>query len=201
MSRPTLIAIAAKRIATAWRTSDPPKSVAGDAAPAEYLYVPCVRTRYNGHSADTLRWVQEVPVVKKTADLIYFTTERMNWREAVVSPGCISREQFEHDTRCHREDRCRHGYPAGVVPIPRHCLGARAAGRFFFASRADAERHLHRQERRQARQDARETAALIAGLRRAMASAHPDHGGTAEQFIDARRRYEAALSSGGREAS
>jgi hypothetical protein len=30
-------------------------------------------------------------------------------------------------------------------------------------------------------------------LRRAMADAHPDRGGTTEQFIDARRRYQTAL--------
>ena len=59
-------------------------------------------------------------------------------------PGCISREQFETDTRCHDncpadtrgvrcaqhghkcqhcprgEDRCRQGYLAGVIPIPGH---------------------------------------------------------------------------------
>jgi hypothetical protein len=201
MNRSTLIAIAAKRIATAGRTSDAPKSVASGAVPAEYLYVPCVRTRYNGHPADTLRWVQAVPIIKETSDLIYFTSDSLNWRKAIVGPGCISRAQFEYDTRCHREDRCRHGYPAGVIPIPRHCLYAGPVGRFFFASRADAERHLHRQERRQAAQAAREAAALIAELRRAMASAHPDHGGTADQFIDARRRYEKALSTGAREAS
>ena len=32
-------------------------------------------------------------------------------------------------------------------------------------------------------------------LRRAMADSHPDRGGTAEQFIQARRRYQAALRS------
>jgi len=34
---------------------------------AEYLYVPCVR----GCPAGTRRWVQAVPVVRKTAKLIY----------------------------------------------------------------------------------------------------------------------------------
>jgi hypothetical protein len=200
MNRPTLIEVAAKRIAAAARKSGLPNSIASGAVQVEYLYVPCTRTRYGGHSADTVRWVQPVPVVRKTADLIYFTSDSCNWREALVSPGCINREQFESDTRCHREDRCRHGYPADVIPIPRHCLHAGSAGRFFFASRAAAERILGRQERRHARQAVRE-AALIADLRRAMASAHPDHGGTAEQFIDLRRRYETALSAYAREAS
>jgi hypothetical protein len=36
-------------------------------------------------------------------------------------------------------------------------------------------------------------APLIKELRRAMADAHPDRGGTAEQFIQARRRYQTVL--------
>jgi hypothetical protein len=133
-----------------------------------------------------------VPIVKKTAKLIYYTSDSWNWRDAVVSPGCISREQFEADTRCHRQDRCRYGYPAGVIPIPGHCHRAGPAGRFFFATREAAEGDLYREERGRAGQAGRE-AALIKELRRAMADAHPDHGGTAEQFIQARRQYQTAL--------
>ena len=36
---------------------------------------------------------------------------------------------------------------------------------------------------------------FIKELRRAMADAHPDRGGTAEQFIEARCRYQTALAS------
>jgi hypothetical protein len=36
-------------------------------------------------------------------------------------------------------------------------------------------------------------APTIKELRRAMADADPDRGGTADQFIEARRRYETAL--------
>src|SRR6266576_1374274 len=86
----------------------PPKPGAGDAAPAGYLYVPCARIRYHGYPAETRRWVQQVPIVKKTAKLIYYTSDSWDRREAVVSPGCISREQFETDTLCH--DDC----PAGI---------------------------------------------------------------------------------------
>ncbi len=91
----------------------------------------------------------------------------------------------------HREDRCRHGYPPGVIPIPgdRHLPGP--AGRLFFATREAAEDHLYL-ERERAEQTARE-APSVTELRRAMADAHPDRGGTAEQFIEARRRYETAL--------
>ena len=90
----------------------------------------------------------------------------------------------------HGDDAGRHGYPAGVIPIPGD--RPRPAGRQFFATRQAAEDHLHRGERKRAEQAARE-APPIKELRRAMADAHPDRGGTAEQFIQARRRYQTAL--------
>jgi hypothetical protein len=183
---------------------------------AGYLYVPCVRIRYHGYPARTRRWVQEVRIVRKTAKLIYYASDSWDRREAVVSPGCISREQFETDTLCHDdcpadtrgvrcaqhgyawehcphgEDRCRHGYPAGVIPIPGHRHRPGPVGRLFFATRQAAEEHLHRGERAQAGQAVR-VAPSIRELRRAMADAHPDRGGTAGQFIEARRQYQTAL--------
>jgi hypothetical protein len=164
---------------------------ASQATGTEYLYVPCVHLRGNGHLTEARRWVQQVPVVKKTATLIYYASDSWNPREAVVSPGCISREQFEADTRRHREHWCRQGYPAGVIPVPgdRRCPGA---DRLFFATREAAEDNLRRRERERAARAAREVT-LIKELRRAMADAHPDHGGTSEQFIQAHRRYQTAL--------
>ncbi len=185
----------------------------------EYLYVPCVRMSGSGSMAEPRRWVQEVQIVKKTAKLIYYASDSWDRREAVVSPGCISREQFETDTRCrgycpadtrgvrcarhgytwehcrHGEHRCCHGYPAGVIPVPsdRHRPGP--AGRLFFATRQAAEDELNRAERGRAEQGARQPPP-IRQLRRAMADAHPDRGGTAEQFIQARRRYQMALRLG-----
>jgi hypothetical protein len=181
------------------RRARSPETGAKDAS-VGYLYVPCARIRYHGYPAQTRRWVQQVPIVKKTAKLIYYTSSSWDRREAVVSPGCISREQFETDTRCredrehcpHGEDRCRHGYPAGVIPVPggRHCPGP--AGRLFFATREAAEADLYRGVRERAEQAAPE-APPLRELRRAMADAHPDRGGTAEQFIQARCRYQTAL--------
>lgn len=139
---------------------------------AEYLYVPCVRAGY-GHEKET-RWVQRVPIVKKTASRIYYTSDTADWRKAVVTPGCISRELFEATGRI-------------LIPGDRHRDGP--AGRFFFATREAAESNLGSARRERADGDA----ALIRELRRAMASAHPDHGGTADQFIQARHRYQAAL--------
>ena len=159
---------------------------------AGYLYVPCARIRRHGYPAQTRRWVQQVPIVKKTAQLIYYTSDSWDRREAVVSPGCISREQFETDTRCH--DRCRCGYPAGVIPVPgdRHRPGP--AARLFFATREAAEASLYPGEREPAGQAAPK-APPVKELRRAMADAHPDRGGTAEQFIQARHQYQTALRS------
>jgi hypothetical protein len=248
-------AAALKRIGAARQKARPPKPGASDAA-VEYLYVPCVRIHCHGYPAGTRRWVQEVPIIKKTAKWIYYTSDSLDRSEAVVSPGCISREQFEADTRCHDdclrdiaagpvcaphgrghrhcvhflapgrhccapggcgedcpagtrgwrcakhgytwehcphgEDRYRHGYPAGVIPIPGDRPRPGPAGREFFATRQAAEYDLNRGERERAEQAARE-APLIKELRRAMADAHPDRGGTAEQFIQARRRYQTAL--------
>jgi hypothetical protein len=185
MNRRSLIAGALKRVGTARRKAQPPKPRANDAATIEYLYVPCVRA-CDGVSAETCRWVQEVPIVKKTAKLIYYTSDSWNWRDAAVSPGCISREQFEADTRCHWEDRCHHGYPAGVIPIPGDRHRAGPAGRFFFATRQAAEGDLYRGEREQAGLEAQ----LFKELCRAMADAHPGHGGTASSSsrCDARTR-------------
>jgi hypothetical protein len=189
---------ARERTGAAGRKARPQKPGAHDDALAGYLYVPCARNPRNDYSAGMRRWVQEVPIVKKTAELIYYTSDSWDRREAVVSPGCISREQFETDTRCrddrkhcpHGEDRCRHGYPAGVIPVP----GARSgsAGRLFFATRQAAEDHLYRGEGERAEQGVPH-APSVKELRRAMADAHPDRGGTAEQFIQARRRYQAAI--------
>ena len=145
---PLACADALKRIGAARREARPPETGADDAAPVEYLYVPCARIRYHGYPAGTRPWVQQVPIVKKTAKRIYYTSDSWDRREAVVSPGCISRGDFETDTRCHDdcprdiaaqhgytwehcphgEDRCRHGYPAGVIPVPgdRHRPGPAA---------------------------------------------------------------------------
>ena len=125
---------------------------ADEAAPVEYLYVPCARTGH-GRSAQPRRWVQAVPVVRKTAKWIYYTSDTWDRAEAVVSPGCISRQEFETDTR-YRADR--RGYPAGVIPVP----GARpgSAGRLFFATRQAAEHHLYRGDGEQAGPAARDAA-------------------------------------------
>ena len=185
-------------------------------APIEYLYVPCARGCHRGHPAQTRHRVHEVPIVKKTAKWIYYTSGTWDRAQAVVSPGRISRQDFETDTRGREscpaanrglrcappgdpwghgpsgEDRCHHGYPAGVIPVPGDRPRPGLAGRLFFATREAAEASLYRADRENADPAARQ-APPIKDLRRAMADAHPDRGGTAEQFIEARRRYQTAL--------
>jgi hypothetical protein len=87
---------------------------------------------------------------------------------------------------------CQHGYPAGVIPIPGGPHRPGPAGHLFLATREAAENDLRRGERGRA-DPAGWDALSIKELRRAMADVHPDHGGTAEQFIRAHRRYQAAL--------
>ena len=132
---PPASADARKRTSVAGRTARPREPGADDAAPAGYLYLPCTRIGSRGHPAQTRRWVQEVPIVKKTATLIYYTSDSWDRREAVVSPGCISREQFEADTRC-REHCPRDA--AGLVCAAhgrghRHCVHVLAPGRRCYA--------------------------------------------------------------------
>jgi len=51
----------------AGRKARPQNSRAPDDVLAGYLYVPCVHNRHNDYSAATRRWVQQVPIVKKTS--------------------------------------------------------------------------------------------------------------------------------------
>ena len=127
---------ARKRIGAAGRKARPPKPGAHDAAPPDTCTSPAPASATTATPAETRRWVQEVPIVKKTAKLIYYTSDSWDRREAVVSPGCISREQFETDTRCH--DNCPRDIAAGLVCAPhgrghRHCVHVLAPGRHCHA--------------------------------------------------------------------
>jgi hypothetical protein len=111
---------------------------------------------------------------------------RLLRRDAPLGPRDTDRQEDG-------QDRCRHGYAADVISIPgdRHRPGSAAL--LFFATRRAAEDYLYRGERERAGQAAPQ-APPLKELRRAMADAHPDRGGTAEQFIQARRRYQTALA-------
>lgn len=192
MNRPSLIDTTLKRISAArWQTrARKPGAAAG------YLYVSCAPDRSHGHTAEPRRRVQAVPIVRRTAKWIYYDSDTWDRSHPTVSPGRISREQLETDTRCHDPwlagTRDHHGYPAGVIPVPGDSLLPGPAGRLFFATREAAEADLYRREHDRAEQAARQ-APPIKELRRAMADAHPDRGGNVEQFIQARRRYQTGL--------
>ncbi|HYY18974.1 MAG TPA: hypothetical protein VE864_09040, partial [Streptosporangiaceae bacterium] len=148
-----------RRFVAARRTLAP--GAGGGGIAAEYLYIPCVRGGDHGGSAGTRCWVQPVPIVKKTARLIYYTSDSWDRRQAVVSPGAISYEQFDSDR-----------------PGP--------AGGLFFATRQAAEDYLGRAEPKRAgaaapsapppEPPAAPAAPSIRQLRRAMVDAHPDRG-------------------------
>ena len=134
----------------------------------------------------------------------------------MLTLGYIDRADFEADTRCREEcpvnvpgtdcanhgytwrhcihgsrpGECGHGSPAGQAERP----GSRwyDHGGTFFATREAAEEHLFRRERDQEQKRA-EAEPELRRLKLAMADAHPDHGGTSEEFIAARERYEQAL--------
>ena len=61
-----------------------------------------------------------------------------------------------------------------------------------YATREAAEEHLYGREREQERKR-KAAEPELKQLRREMADAHPDRGGTNEQFMAARKRYERAL--------
>ena len=223
---------------------------ASRAAPAGYLYVP-VPHPLHGSSAELRRWVQKVPIVKQTANWIYYTSDSWDRREAVVSPGCISRDEFETDTRCH--DHCPRNMTAawcvrtaaatatacmswpravaatspaaagttarqaaaaggaqstgtrgstartgkiGAVTIPGRrdpVPGARSGRRAGSSSPPARPPRITCTAGKASEPNKGYRTHLLSGVRRAMADAHPDRGGTTEQFIDARRRYQTAL--------
>ncbi len=203
-----------KRVNAARRRARPPSGTAQPQA-VEYLYVPCVYTPYDDSQAETRRWIAAVPIVKKTAKRIYYDVSD-SWESAhgAVRLGFIDRQAFEADTRCasecpralpaglvcaehgytwqhcpHGQNPCRHGYPAGQIRIPgdhrRFWHGSQ-----FFATREAAEEDLHGAQRERDRTEAEPE---IRRLRMEMAGAHPDRGGTSDEFIAARKRYEHAL--------
>lgn len=145
--------------------------------PEEYLYVPCVHTSSvitrPGRAAGSKRCRSSR---RRRSGSI--TPARPGTAAGLSSAlGCISREKSETD---------------GVIPIPGDRRPPGPAGGLFFATPEAAQAELHRTDCGRA-EPAGRGAPRIKELRRAMADAHPDRGGTAERFIQARRRCEAAL--------
>lgn len=115
----------------------------------------------------------------------------------VNTPGTRCSEHgctWDHCPHGRAPGDCYHGSPAGQG----HLRGRNGhhGGGDVYATREAAEEYLYRWEREQERRQ-REQEPEIKRLRREMADAHPDRGGTDEGFIAARERYQQAL----REAS
>jgi hypothetical protein len=97
---------------------------------------------------------------------------------------------WEHCPHRHTPGSCWHGTAAGSARLP---YGSeQPGGGTVYATREAAEEDLHRREREQeAKRKEREPE--LKQLRRQMADAHPDRGGTNDEFMAARKRYEQAL--------
>jgi hypothetical protein len=111
----------------------------------------------------------------------------------VDTPGMQCAEHgFAWDHCPHRSSpgECWHGYPAGCARLPGDTWYSR--GGTAYATREAAEEHLYGREREQERKR-QEAEPGLRQLRREMAACHPDRGGTDEEFIAARERYERAL--------
>jgi hypothetical protein len=121
------------------------------------------------------------------------------WREGGCAETCplgvpagVQCAQHGH-TRPHcRHDRalgeCPHGSPAGQAGKRRDSI---YHGRDFYATREAAQAELDAGYEKHEPADLRE-------LRMAMADAHPDRGGTAEEFMAARQRYKRAEARAGK---
>ena len=94
-----------------------------------------------------------------------------------------------HCPHGHTPGACYHGSPAGVADLPGR---SHYRGGTVYATREAAEEYLYSWERKR-----EEAGPELRRLRMAMADAHPDRGGTNEEFMAARQRYERAV----REAS
>lgn len=157
-----------REVNAARRAARPPSGETSTAA-VEFLYVP---SHYNNsYTGETRRWVQGVPIAKKTAKRIYYQDDRGHPGD-IIKLRYIDRAKFERD---------------GKIRIPDASYYLH--GHMFFATEPAAEADLYTWNARPVPKVA------IKDLWQAMVDAHPDKGGTDEQFIAARERYELAKVS------
>jgi hypothetical protein len=158
-------ASALKRINSARRTARPPSS-ATDAGPVEYLYGTCYYVPDDARMPEERRVIQ-FRITRRTAKRIYYIRRERGHDGADI--GFVSREALERDGRASN----------GAVHWS-------ASDSDLYATRELAEAALFGDRRAKSSPDLRQ-------LRREMADARPDRGGTNEAFIAARERYERAL--------
>jgi hypothetical protein len=97
---------------------------------------------------------------------------------------------WAHCSQRHAPGNCWHGSPAGCADLPGR--GGNLGGGTVYATREAAEEYLYRWRREQER-ERKDAEPELKRLRMAMADAHPDRGGTNEEFIAARDQYDRAL--------
>lgn len=135
-----------------------------DVRAVEYLYGTRVEWPDDGPE---IREVVPFRVTRKTAKRIYYVRRTLG-HTGRLDIGFIDREVLEDDGEVRRKS-------AGWWE--RDCR--------LFATRDAAEAHIGIGRHAPKAPD-------LAQLKQAMADAHPDRGGTAEEFIRARKRYEQA---------
>ncbi len=97
---------------------------------------------------------------------------------------------WDHCPHGHAPENCYRGLAAGAARLP--SSSEHHGGGTVYATREAAEEVLYGWEREQERKR-KEAGPELRRLRMAMADAHPDLGGTNEEFMAARERYEQAL--------
>lgn len=141
-----------------------------DAVPVEYLYGTMV---YWPDDGPEVREVRPFRISRKTAKRVYYV--RLQTRSGRVDLGFIDRGALERDGEVRRKSG--HWWEDDG-----HLFATRDAAEAHIGIGAGADRPF-----------APEVPDL-AQLKQEMADAHPDRGGTAEEFIAARKRYESAAA-------
>lgn len=148
---------------SAAQRAEQPQSDETAAVPAQYVYGAYVSSWIDDETGDHLREVCALRVIRKTGKRIFYARpEHCDVSRVLI--GFIGRLPFERDG----EIRTRHYHQADY---------------HLFADRAAAEAYVW------PNRDADADTADLRELRLAMGEAHPDRGGTAEQFTEARERY------------
>ena len=188
---------ALKRINAAKRAARPP-SGSTDAGAVEYLYGAYISSWVDDMTGESVERVIPFQITRRTARRVYYIRRPgcPEWNDPPVI-GFISRQELEADSRCpggRCPDRCGHGYYGdhGDGPGEIRTSHFHDDDYHLFAMREAADEYLFGWKRERERKR-KEREPELKQLRREMAAAHPDRGGTDEEFIAARERYEQAL--------
>jgi hypothetical protein len=149
-----------------------------DARAVEYLYA--VHHYVPEASYEREQWtVVAFRITKKAPKRIYYVRSH---RYAALGEdpeiGYISSQELESDTRCCGAD-CWHGTPPGEISTGRRWYEDDS---WLYATREQAQAVVDAHTRSPGGKDLKQ-------LRREMADAHPDRGGTPERFMAARTAY------------